>query len=165
MIAKSLRNLREHSFVWSSITGCPPSCAHLRRIIVSQVWERVTSCLCWYVWIHNHYHNWYNMLTFCWLLSSSFYRFSSALQDTQDCVRVVCVFVSLKHNKYVICSAANRLIGEVVQSQRRPLGPSLGWKRLLALSHLRHYAKLALTPRSLNVKLGPRRNYHKDGRP
>ena len=25
---------------------------------------------------------------------------------------------------------------------------------------LRHYAKLALTPRSLNVKLGPRRNYH-----
>ena len=26
---------------------------------------------------------------------------------------------------------------------------------------LRHYAKWALTPRSLNVKLGPRRNYHK----
>ena len=26
---------------------------------------------------------------------------------------------------------------------------------------LRHYAKPALTPRSLNVKLGPRRNYHK----
>ena len=26
---------------------------------------------------------------------------------------------------------------------------------------LRHYAKQALTPRSLNVKLGPRRNYHK----
>ena len=25
---------------------------------------------------------------------------------------------------------------------------------------LRHYAKRALTPRSLNVKLGPRRNYH-----
>ena len=50
----------------------------------------------------------------------------------------------------------------VVQSRRRPLlGPSPGWKRLLALSHLRHYAKQALTPRSLNVKLGPRRNYHK----
>ena len=28
---------------------------------------------------------------------------------------------------------------------------------------LRHYAKRALTPRSLNVKLGPRRNYHKGG--
>ena len=40
-------------------------------------------------------------------------------------------------------SAANRLIGEVVQSRRRPL---------LVLSHLRHYAKQALTPRSLNVK-------------
>ena len=26
---------------------------------------------------------------------------------------------------------------------------------------LRHYAKRALTPRSLNVKLGPRCNYHK----
>ena len=26
---------------------------------------------------------------------------------------------------------------------------------------LRHYAKRALTSRSLNVKLGPRRNYHK----
>ena len=26
---------------------------------------------------------------------------------------------------------------------------------------LRHFAKQALTPRSLNVKLGPRRNYHK----
>ena len=36
-------------------------------------------------------------------------------------------------------SAANRLIGEVVQSRRRPLlGPSSGWKRLLLLSHLRH---------------------------
>ena len=37
-------------------------------------------------------------------------------------------------------SAANQLIGEVVQSRRRPLvGPSPGWKRLLPLSHLRHY--------------------------
>ena len=37
-------------------------------------------------------------------------------------------------------SAANRSIVEVVQSRRRPLlGPSPGWKRLLPLSHLRHY--------------------------
>ena len=42
--------------------------------------------------------------------------------------------------RYRCGSAANRLIGEVVQSRRRPLlGPSPGWKRLLALSHLRHY--------------------------
>ena len=34
----------------------------------------------------------------------------------------------------------------VVQSWRRPLlGPSPGWKRLLALSHLRYYAKRTLT--------------------
>ena len=26
---------------------------------------------------------------------------------------------------------------------------------------IRHYAKLALTPRSLNLKLGPQHNYHK----
>ena len=39
-----------------------------------------------------------------------------------------------------ITSASNWLIGEVVQSRRRPLlGPSPGWKRLLPLSHLRHY--------------------------
>ena len=37
-------------------------------------------------------------------------------------------------------SAANWLIGENVQSRRRPLlGPSPGRKRLLALSHLRQY--------------------------
>ena len=40
-------------------------------------------------------------------------------------------------------SAANRSIGSTtgcLQSRRRPLlGPSPGWKRLLALSHLRHY--------------------------
>ena len=42
----------------------------------------------------------------------------------------------------VMTSAANRLIGEVVQSRRRPLlGPSPGWKRLLALSHLTHSSR------------------------
>ena len=59
----------------------------------------------------------------------------------------------------IIISAASRLIGEVVQSRRRPLlGPTSAFtfKTLL-----RHYAKRALTPRFLNVKLGPRRNYHK----
>ena len=40
----------------------------------------------------------------------------------------------------VFNSAANRLNGEVVQSRRRPLlGPSPGWKHLLAISHFRHY--------------------------
>ena len=43
----------------------------------------------------------------------------------------------------LLASAANRLIGEVVQLRRR------------------HYAKRALTQRSLNVKLGPRHKSHK----
>ena len=39
----------------------------------------------------------------------------------------------------VLCSAPS-VPQPVVQSRRRPLlGPSPGWKRLLALSHLRHY--------------------------
>ena len=32
---------------------------------------------------------------------------------------------------------------------------------IISVQLLRHYAKRVLTPRSLNVKLGPRRNYHK----
>ena len=48
----------------------------------------------------------------------------------------------------LVASAANPLIGEVVQSQRRPLlGPSPSWKRLLALSHLRHYYDTMLNVR------------------
>ena len=54
------------------------------------------------------------------------------------------------------CKTIHRFHNWFSQSRRRPLlGPSPGWKLL------RHYAKRALTPRSLNVKLGPRRNYHK----
>ena len=59
----------------------------------------------------------------------------------------------------VVPSASNRLIGEVVQSQRRPLlaaTTAFTFKTLL-----RHYAKRVLIPRSLNVKLGPRLKGHK----
>ena len=46
-------------------------------------------------------------------------------------------------------------VPENLQSQRRPLlGPSPDWKHLLALSHLRHYAKRTSTPQKVNVKLG-----------
>ena len=60
----------------------------------------------------------------------------------------------------VFGSAANRLIVEVVQSRRR------SWLKAPTSAFtfktlLRHYAKRALTPRSLNVKLGQRHNYHK----
>ena len=41
-----------------------------------------------------------------------------------------------------------RRFPKILQSRRRPLlGPSPGWKRLLALSHLRHYTKQPLAPR------------------
>ena len=58
---------------------------------------------------------------------------------------------------------------KLLQSDTEEHESSSAWKssirrfvitRLLPLSHLRHYAKWALTPQSLNVKLGPRRNYH-----
>ena len=67
-----------------------------------------------------------------------------------------------------IISAANRSIGfpqsVLTITEKAPTSNSLlkaptsifTFKTLL-----RHYAKRALTPQSLNVKLGPRRNYHK----
>ena len=53
---------------------------------------------------------------------------------------------SLAASRLLLIELCKRLIGEVVQSRRRPLlGPFPGWKRPLALSHLRHYANRALT--------------------
>ena len=53
----------------------------------------------------------------------------------------------------------------VVQSRRRP-PRAFSWLKAATTAFtfktlLRHYAKRALTQQSLNVKLGPRRNYHK----
>ena len=48
-------------------------------------------------------------------------------------------------------SAANRSIGSTTGFHNHGEGP--------------YYAKRVLTPRSLNVKLGPRRNYHKGRAP
>ena len=42
----------------------------------------------------------------------------------------------------------------------RTLSQVRGGSTSADLAVLRHYAKRMLTPRSLNVKLGPRRNYH-----
>ena len=53
----------------------------------------------------------------------------------------------------VLTSAANRSIGSTTGCTIMEKAPT---KTLL-----RHYAELALTPRSLNVKLGPRRKGHK----
>ena len=58
----------------------------------------------------------------------------------------------------VASSAVKQLFGEVEQSQ--------SWLKVATTAFTfktlsRHYAKRELTPRSLNVKLGPRRKGHK----
>ena len=58
-------------------------------------------------------------------------------------------------------SAANRLIGEVVQSRRAFSWLKAATTAFTFKTQLRHYVKRALTPRSLNVKLGPRHKSHK----
>ena len=65
-------------------------------------------------------------------------------------------------------SAANRSIGSTTGCTVTEKAPTRAFSWLKAPTGaftfktlLRHYAKRALTPRSLNVKLGPRRNYHK----
>ena len=54
------------------------------------------------------------------------------------------------------CSALKSSIRKFVISLLKAATNAFTFKTLL-----RHYAKRALTPRPLNVKLGPRRNYHK----
>ena len=62
-------------------------------------------------------------------------------------------------------SASKSSIRRFVITEKAPTG-AFSWLKAAATAFtfktlLRHYAKRALTPRSLNVKLGPRRNYHK----
>ena len=52
------------------------------------------------------------------------------------------------------------VMGIVTSAANRSIGSTTGCK-ITEKALLRHYAKQALTPRYLNVKLGPRRNYHK----
>ena len=68
-----------------------------------------------------------------------------------------------------ICSsAANRSIGSTTGCTITEKAPTRAFSWLKAPTSaftfktlLRHYAKRALTPRSLNVKFGPRRKGHK----
>ena len=68
----------------------------------------------------------------------------------------------------VSCSAANRSIGSTTGCTITEKAPTRAFSWLKAATTaftfktlLRHYAKRALTPRFLNMKLGLRRNYHK----
>ena len=67
--------------------------------------------------------------------------------------------------------AANRSIGSTTGctiTEKAPTRAFSWWKAATTAftfkTLLRHYAKQVLTPRFLNMKLGPRRNFHK-GRP
>ena len=68
----------------------------------------------------------------------------------------------------LIGSAVKRSIGSTTGCTITEKAPTRAFSWLKAPTStftfktlLRHYAKRALTPWSLNVKLGPRRNYHK----
>ena len=61
-------------------------------------------------------------------------------------------------------SASKRSIRRIVITEKAPTR-AFSWLKAATTAFtfktlLRHYAKQALTPWSLNVKLGPRRNYH-----
>ena len=64
-----------------------------------------------------------------------------------------------------IISASKKSIRRFVITERAP-NRAFSWLKAATTAFtfktlLRHYAKRVLTPRYLNVKLGPRRNYHK----
>ena len=80
------------------------------------------------------------------------------------------VVQSIHHGSmaWFVSSAANRSIGSTTGCTITEKAPTRAFSWLKAPTSaftfktlLRHYAKWALTPRSLNVKLGPLRNYHK----
>ena len=65
-----------------------------------------------------------------------------------------------------VCGSASKMsIQRLVITEKAPTR-AFSWLKAATTAFtfktlLRHYAKRALTQRSLNVKLGPRRNYHK----
>ena len=72
------------------------------------------------------------------------------------------------HEDNVDSSAVKRYIGSTIGCTITEKAPTraFSWLKVPTSAFtfktlLRHYAKRALAPRSLNMKLGPRRNYHK----
>ena len=86
----------------------------------------------------------------------------SALSPNIICNHIVRVVTPVK------TSAVKRSIGSTTGCTIMEKAPTraFSWLKVPTSAFtfktlLRHYAKQALTPRSLNVKLGPRCNYHK----
>ena len=75
------------------------------------------------------------------------------------------VLIITSTNSIITTSASKRSIRRFVITEKAP-SRAFFWLKAANTAFtfktlLRHYAKRALTPRSLNLKLGPRRNYHK----
>ena len=71
----------------------------------------------------------------------------------------------IKQYTYIHNSASKSSIRRFVITEKAPT-MALSWFKAATTTFtfktlLRHYAKQALIPRSLNVKSGPQRNYHK----
>ena len=97
------------------------------------------------------------------LTSSSFFSRRSFSRHTSswslNTSRVTC------HVSGVTISASKRSIRRFVITEKAPTR-AFSWLKAATTAFtfktiLRHYAKRALTPQSLNVKLGPRRKGHK----
>ena len=93
---------------------------------------------------------------------SSFSSWKSP-SEMHFCFCVECVKVRLLQES-VASSASKSSIRRFVITEKAPTR-AFSWLKVAATAFtfktlLRHYAKRALTPRSLNVKLGPQCNYH-----
>ena len=100
---------------------------------------------------------------------------SCKLSNTQKCINSRCrqsyygSVTFMESPPFIIAamhsSASISSIRRFVISEKAPTR-AFSWLKMATTAFtfktlLRHYAKQALTPWSLNVKLGPRRNYHK----
>ena len=88
------------------------------------------------------------------------------LKQSGPCLpRIDCQYTPARMTTTVSTSASKSSIRRFVIAEKAPTR-AFSWLKAASTAFtfktlLRHYAKRALTPRSLNAKLGLRRNYHK----
>ena len=99
---------------------------------------------------------------YTWLSLHGYLTFSNSPQQFPEYPLIFPIQVR------VVSSAVKRSIGSTTGCTITEKAPTRAFSWLKALTSaftfkklLRHYAKRALTPWSLNMKLGPRRNYQK----
>ena len=85
---------------------------------------------------------------------------------TRACVLCLGQLNNVMHLQvWVVTTASKSSIRRFIIMEKAPT-MAISWLKVATTAFtfktlLRHYAKRALTPRSLNVELGPQRNYHK----